>query len=135
MSSKKGLFDHINHIKFEQDPDYFKNLSEEDKKSWSSFMIIKFLSMDMQLTNMMTYVNKYISVLDDSEMYTYLINLLPKDNYNTTWMKDKSSKESNEAIACMQKAFRCSEQKAYEYYKILNEDEINHILQSFGIKE
>lgn len=131
----KDLFDHINHIKFNQNPDYFDNLSEDDKKSWSSFMIIKFLSMDMKLTGAMNHMSKYVGTLNDSQMYTYLINLLPKNNYDTTWMKDKKSKDSHDVINCMQEAFRCNEEKAYEYYKILNQNEINHILQSFGLKE
>lgn len=135
IMAKKELFDHINHIKFQQDPDYYKNLSKEDRKSWSSFMILKFLSMDMKLTNTMNYVNKYIGTLNDGQIYTYLIQILPKNNYNTTWMQDKKSKDSNDVIECMQEAFRCSEKKAYEYYKILNQNEINHILQSFGLKE
>ena len=41
----KKLFDHINAITSEQDPKYFDKLTEEDLKSWSNFMINRFLSM------------------------------------------------------------------------------------------
>ena len=42
----KKLFDHIRMITDEQDPNYFDKLSEEDLKSWSNFMINRFLSMN-----------------------------------------------------------------------------------------
>ena len=39
------LFDHINAITTIQDPKYFDKLGDEDLKTWSNFMINRFLSM------------------------------------------------------------------------------------------
>ena len=39
------LFDHINAITTIQDPKYFDKLTDEDLKTWSNFMINRFLSM------------------------------------------------------------------------------------------
>ena len=42
----KTLFDHLNNITAIQNPDYYDKLSDEDRKTWSNFMIHRFLSMN-----------------------------------------------------------------------------------------
>ena len=46
---KKSLFDHVKHIRQVQDPNYYKELSSEDKKSFNHFMILRALSMDADI--------------------------------------------------------------------------------------
>ena len=58
----KGLFDHINHVREKQDPDYFDKLSDADKKSWSNFMVCRFLSMQPELIDAVNQVQKYSGV-------------------------------------------------------------------------
>ena len=48
MIKKKSLFDHINQITSVQNPDYWDEISDEDKKSWSNYMTHRFLSMKME---------------------------------------------------------------------------------------
>ena len=48
----KTLFDHLNAISKDQKPDYFKDLSEEDKKTWSNYMIHRFLSMNYDFVDL-----------------------------------------------------------------------------------
>ena len=45
MVKKKSLFDHINQITTIQNPNYWDEISDEDKKSWSNYMVNRFLSM------------------------------------------------------------------------------------------
>ena len=46
MSKKrKSLFDHITQITKVQNPKYWEQPSEEDKKTWSNYMVNRFLSM------------------------------------------------------------------------------------------
>ena len=47
----KGLFDHINQITSNQTNDYWNTLTESDKKTWSNYMINRFLSMKMEWTD------------------------------------------------------------------------------------
>ena len=42
----KTLFDHIKAITQFQDPNYFDKLEEDDLKTWSNYMIHRFLSMN-----------------------------------------------------------------------------------------
>jgi hypothetical protein len=57
LIKKKSLFDHINQIKKVQNPKYWETLTEEDKKSWSNYMIHRFLSMNM---NIIDLVNEWL---------------------------------------------------------------------------
>jgi len=41
----KSLFDHVKAITNEQNPKYFDTLEEADKKTWSNYMLLRFLSM------------------------------------------------------------------------------------------
>ena len=43
----KSLFDHIKQITDVQNPNYWSDISDEDKKSWSNYMVNRFLSMKM----------------------------------------------------------------------------------------
>ena len=51
---RRSLFDHIKEVTSIQHKTYWKKLSEEDKKTWSNFMVHRFLSMNpnwLELTN------------------------------------------------------------------------------------
>ena len=54
----KGLFDHINHITSNQTKDYWNTLTESDKKTWSNYMINRFLSMKMEWTDFVNEIQK-----------------------------------------------------------------------------
>jgi hypothetical protein len=55
----KGLFDHINHLREGRNPKYFDTLSEADQKSWSNYMVCRFLSMDPRCIDMVNEIQKY----------------------------------------------------------------------------
>ena len=54
----KGLFDHINQITSNQTNDYWNTLTESDKKTWSNYMINRFLSMKMEWTDFVNEIQK-----------------------------------------------------------------------------
>ena len=39
---KKSLFDHIQAVTSQQSPNYWEEISDDDKKSWSNFLLIGF---------------------------------------------------------------------------------------------
>ena len=56
---KKSLFDHINQITSVQNPNYWDDISEEDKKTWSNYMTHRFLSMKMDWIELVNELQKY----------------------------------------------------------------------------
>ena len=79
---KKSLFDHINQITAVQNPDYWEQISEEDKKTWSNYMVNRFLSMKLEWVELVNELQKYN--LEPKELYKLYTNVLPKGKQ---WLK------------------------------------------------
>jgi len=41
LVKKKSLFDHVNQVTAVQNPNYWEDISDEDKKTWSNYMVNK----------------------------------------------------------------------------------------------
>ena len=59
---RKNLFQHLNQVTAIQNPDYWDTLTEDDIKTWSNYMIHRFLSMKMEWIDL---VNEFISGCSD----------------------------------------------------------------------
>tara|TARA_R100001509_G_scaffold122896_1_gene76747 strand:- start:81 stop:575 length:495 start_codon:yes stop_codon:yes gene_type:complete len=79
---KRGLFDHIREVTAIQKVDYFDTLSVDDRKSWSNYMVNRFLSMKMEWVELVNELQKY--KLEPKELYKLYINILPKGKQ---WLK------------------------------------------------
>ena len=79
---RKSLFDHIKQITAVQNPKYWEEISDEDKKTWSNYMTHKFLSMKMEWVDLVNELQKYN--LKPKELYKLYTNVLPKGKQ---WLK------------------------------------------------
>jgi hypothetical protein len=131
----RGLFDHINHIREKQDPDYFDKLSEADKKSWSSFMVCRFLSMQPELIDGVNQVQKYSSVLSPKDFYKVLIAFVPKKRAFYPYIKSKSEKYNPALLSLLSAHFQDSERNVLEYISLLTKDDIQNIISKYGYNE
>ena len=82
LIKKKSLFDHIKQITSVQSPNYWEEISDEDKKSWSNYMTHRFLSMKMEWVELVNEFQKYN--LKPKELYKLYTNILPRGNQ---WLK------------------------------------------------
>ena len=89
MIKKKSLFDHIKEITSVQNPNYWDEISEEDKKTWSNYMTHRFLSMKMDWIEVVNEFQKYN--LKPKELYKLYINVLPKGRHWLKYMKGKDN--------------------------------------------
>ena len=85
---RKSLFDHIKQITAVQSPNYWEELSEEDKKTWSNYMTNRFLSMNMEWVELVNELQKYN--LKPKELYKLYTNILPKGNQWLKYTKGKN---------------------------------------------
>ena len=79
---KRSLFDHIREVTAVQKTNYFETLSVEDRKTWSNYMVNRFLSMKMEWVELVNELQKY--KLEPKELYKLYINILPKGKQ---WLK------------------------------------------------
>ena len=137
----KKLFDHLNAITSEQDPNYFEKLSEEDLKSWSNFMVNRFLSMKPEWVELIATLLPLSQTLSPKEMYSLYINVIPKGKYFLKYIKGKSEdKYERFLIDLIKKEFLVSETQAIEYIEILysireGRENIKYICEKYGIEK
>lgn len=134
----KKLFDHLNAITSEQDPKYFDKLSEEDLKSWSNFMINRFLSMKPDWVELIATLLPLTQTLQPKEMYKLYISVIPKGKYFLKYIKGKGEDKYEEfLVELIKKDFQCSEKEANEYIEVLystreGRENIKYICEKYG---
>ncbi len=137
MAAKK-LFDHLNAITAEQDPKYFDKLSEEDLKSWSNFMINRFLSMKPEWVELIATLLPLTQTLQPKEMYKLYISVIPKGKYFLKYIKGKGEEKYEQFLIDLIKIdFQCSQKEALEYIEVLystreGRENIKYICEKYG---
>ena len=135
---RKSLFDHIKQITAVQNPKYWEEISDEDKKSWSNYMTHRFLSMNMDWVELVNELQKYN--LKPKELYKLYTNILPKGN---KWLKYTKGRNQMEHpswlinIVANQEKF--SKREAYDMIEMLYLTEggmleLGEICQKWGIE-
>ena len=138
MAAKK-LFDHLNAITAEQDPNYFDKLTEEDIKSWSNFMINRFLSMKPEWVELIASIQPLTQTLEPEQMYKLYINILPKGKQYLKYTKGKADeKYESFLVELIKKEYDCSERQAIEYIEVLystreGREDIKYICERYAI--
>lgn len=135
----KTLFSHINAIFENQDKKYFEKLDESDKKTYSQFMVNRFLSMRMQYVPVVNEIQKYWSILGDREQYLFYSQLLPRGKQWNPYIKAKKvSSYEKWVIELIAKHYEVSIKEAETYVDIfyLNDEnklQLKEICEMRGI--
>ena len=135
----KSLFDHIKQITDVQNPNYWSDISDEDKKSWSNYMVNRFLSMKMDWIDIVNEVQKYD--LEPEIVYKLYTNIFPKGKQWLKYIKgDKKMKYPKWVYEIVSKHLQCSMREAsdaVEMYDISHggQSELIDILMKYGKTE
>jgi len=115
---RKSLFDHIKQITAVQSPNYWEEISDEDKKSWSNYMTHRFLSMKMEWVELVNELQKYN--LQPKELYKLYTNVLPKGKQWLKYIKGRSQMEHPTwLINIIRTDEECSAKEAYDMIEML----------------
>ena len=135
----KSLFDHIKAITNEQNPDYWTTLDDGDKKTWSNYMIHRFLSMNKDWIQVLSEIQPYTQVLEPKQLYLALIGLLPKGRHYLKYTKGKNdAKYEGWLVELIIKEFTSSKKEALEYLEIFystreGRENVKYICEKYGI--
>jgi len=135
----KSLFDHIKAITNEQNPKYFDTLDESDMKSWSNYMIHRFLSMNSDWITTIADLQPYTERLKPEQLYLTLIGIIPKGRYYLKYIKGKKTdKYESWLVDLIKEDFQCSNKEGEEYCEILyatreGRENIKYICEKYGI--
>lgn len=135
----KSLFDHINAI-YTSNHDYWDTLTESDKKSFSSYMVNRFLSMAPQYLELVNLFQMYyIPELTDNKatwlFYSYAIP--KKKQFHKYIKKTKGEEYESWLIDLLVKHFQVSTRQAEEYLEIYystkeHKEELKQLCELYG---
>jgi len=135
MSKVKGLFDHVKQITNVQSPTYWDTLSEGDKKTWSNYMIHRFLSMKSEWIQVVNEVQKYWE-LAPKNVYQFYIDVLPRGRTFLKYTKSKhKSKVNSWVMEHLTDYFECSSKEVDDYLEILTPQQVKTIIMKYGVDD
>lgn len=91
--SPRSLFDHLNAVYTNQSLEYFDTLDEADKKTYSAYMINRFISMNPTYLPLVNEVQKLLGVLRPREHYLIYSQALPKGRQHNAYIKGKKEEK------------------------------------------
>lgn len=129
------IFDHLSNITDKKKD--WSSLSEADRKSFSPYLINRWLSMDPDLIEIVNEFQHYtIGVLDVKHVYQLYHDLLPKRKFFTKYIKGKSEDKYNkDLIEFIADHYTVSKREATEYISMmidLDSTELVDILSKYG---
>ena len=110
------------------------SFSESDQKTFNTFIINRWLSMDPEFVEVVNYFQKYsIGTLESREVYKWYADFLPKGKRFNKYIKGKKDKKYDpELITTVCEYFQCSKLEAKENLSFMSKDEVNQILEKYG---
>jgi hypothetical protein len=131
----KGLFDHIKQITNVQNPMYWDTLTKSDKKTWSNYMIHRFISMKSDWIEVVNEIQRYWE-LKPKNLYQFYIDVLPRGRTFLRYVKSKKkSKVEKWAMEHLKDYFECSTREVEEYLELLTKEQVVYILMKYGVDD
>jgi len=109
--------------------------SETDRKTFSPFIINRWLSMDIDFIEIVNYFQKYsIGQLKPKEVYKWYCDVLPKGKRYNKYIKGNKLKKYDEWLTkLLCNHFECSKLQVIEYLELIDNQELKDILEMYGI--
>lgn len=132
--AKKALtiFDHLANLTHKKVS--WDSLSEVDQKSFSPYIINRFLSMNPDYIELVDMLQQYtIGLLDKKQVYQLYYELLPKVKTFSKYIKGKKgNKYQPELVKFICDRFWVNKQEASDYLELLPKEELVSELKRYG---
>ena len=131
MNSPKNLFDWLNEITVVKT--HPENISEESWEKWNSYMIHRYVSMNIDYIDIVNYVQK-INPQNKQQIYSIYREMIPKKKLWLKYIKNEKKKNYKEVAEYVAEYFECSLGEADHYIDIIPKS-IEGILWEMGLSE
>jgi len=132
---QKTLFDHIKQITNVQNQHYWENLDEGSKKTFSNYMVHRFLSMKAEWIEVVNEIQQYWE-LKPKTVYQFYTNLLPRGNTYLRYTKSKKkSKIEKWAMDILCEHLQESSRNVEKTLDIMGKDVVYSIISKYGIDD
>ena len=126
------IFDWINQINYEKKS--WDSFSEAEQKTFNTFIINRWLSMDEELIQIVNYFQKYsIGLLEPKDTYMWYRDIIPKKKRFNKYIKGKKAmKYDSELITTICKYYETSKNECIEYIEMMDKKQLISILELYG---
>ena len=126
------IFDWINQINYEKKS--WDSFSEAEQKTFNTFIINRWLSMDGELIQIVNYFQKYsIGLLEPKDTYMWYRDIIPKKKRFNKYIKGKKAmKYDSELINTICKYYETSKNECIEYIEMMDKKQLTSILELHG---
>ena len=126
------VFNWLNEITVKKPPS--SQFSQEDWDGWNSYMVHRFLSMNISYIDVVNAAQKF-QPTDKIGIYNFYKDFLPKKKIWNKYIKNKNKKDSKELSKIIANYLELGINEANLYIPLLNKGEINNILKRIGLEE
>ncbi len=128
----KNIFEWLNEITLYKTP--VGEISEESWNVWNSWLVHKYVSMDIRYVELANYVQ---TLPYENKQQTYIIyrEMIPKTKVFLKYIKSRNKKQNTTLVEYVTKHFECSLGEAEEYIDILREAGTRSILYRMGLED
>tara|TARA_R110001592_G_scaffold40088_4_gene131828 strand:+ start:21682 stop:22122 length:441 start_codon:yes stop_codon:yes gene_type:complete len=138
MKKAATIFDHLANITFKKTD--WNTLSELDQKSFSPYLINRWLSMNIDLIEIVDMFQQYtIGPLSKKHVYQLYCDVLPKQKMYSKYIKGKKSKDyNNDLLGLLTQHYQISKRDAKTYIDFWKEnsvDDLKNLLKDYGKTE
>ncbi len=125
------IFDWLNEISYSKRP--WSSFNNEDRESFNSYMINRFISMKENYIDFVNTIQKY--PISKESLYNYYCQLIPKRKTFFRYIKPKKSTLNSNLITILSKHFKVSKREIKDSYHLIEKDYSKIILQNIGIDD
>jgi len=131
----KSLFDHINAIYLDQKKNYFAGLDDGEKRTYSNYMVNRFLSMNIHQLPLVNEIQKY-NIPSDVH-YLFFASTIPRGKQYNKYVKSKNeTKYDSWLITLVAKHYNVSEDESVTYLDIYyqeNKPALRELCEKYGV--
>ena len=112
----------------------WENLDECEHKTFSTFIVNRWLSMDNDFIEIVNFFQKYsIGLLEPKDTYKWYCDVLPKGKRFNKYIKGKKQvKYDKELVEIVCKYFELGKKECIEYIELMDKERLKSILELYG---
>ena len=111
-----------------------QSFSQESWDKWNSYMVHRYLSMNISYIDIVNYVQK-INPQNKQQIYTIYREMIPKKKLWLKYIKNENKKNLKQIPEYLAEYFNCSLGEAENYIDILRKHGVKGILWEMGLNE
>ena len=132
MKHLTTIFQWLNEITTHKTPVH--EISEESWDKFNSYMIHRYVSMDMNYIDIVNYVQK-INPNNKKQIYSIYREMIPQKKTYLKYVKNENKRNYKELAEYIAEYLECSLGEADEYIDILQDHGVRGILWKMGVEE